>query len=111
MELTNGQQPEREVQWAQASRDELVDRIRRAVPDDGTAEPLARADAPPQLDTYTAGAWHVLPAFCVIAQGSKEILLGDTRYRYDPAHYLITTAELQLRRGLRRRRRNGPISA
>src|SRR5215203_378543 len=34
------------------------------------------------------------PSFCVIAQGSKEILLGDDRYRYDPAHYLITTAAL-----------------
>jgi len=33
-------------------------------------------------------------AFCVIAQGSKEILLGDTRYRYDSAHYLLVTAEL-----------------
>jgi AraC-like DNA-binding protein len=33
-------------------------------------------------------------AFCVIAQGSKEVLLGDTRYRYDPAHYLLATAEL-----------------
>jgi AraC-like DNA-binding protein len=34
------------------------------------------------------------PAFCVIAQGSKEVLLGDHRYRYDPAHYLIATAAL-----------------
>ncbi len=34
------------------------------------------------------------PAFCVIAQGSKEVVLGDRRYRYDPAHYLIATAEL-----------------
>jgi AraC-like DNA-binding protein len=32
----------------------------------------------------------------VIAQGSKEILLGDNRYRYDPAHYLITTAALPI---------------
>ena len=31
-------------------------------------------------------------SFCVIAQGSKEVLLGDERYRYDPAHYLIATA-------------------
>jgi AraC-like DNA-binding protein len=30
----------------------------------------------------------------VIAQGSKEILLGDELYRYDPNHYLITTAAL-----------------
>jgi AraC-like DNA-binding protein len=34
------------------------------------------------------------PAFCVIAQGSKEVLLGDNRYRYDPSHYLIATVEL-----------------
>jgi AraC-like DNA-binding protein len=34
------------------------------------------------------------PAFCVIAQGSKVMLLGDQQYRYDPAHYLLATAEL-----------------
>jgi AraC-like DNA-binding protein len=32
----------------------------------------------------------------VIAQGSKKILLGDNLYRYDPAHYLITTAALPI---------------
>jgi AraC-like DNA-binding protein len=32
----------------------------------------------------------------VVAQGSKEILLGDRRYRYDPAYYLIVTAELPI---------------
>jgi len=31
---------------------------------------------------------------CVIAQGSKEVLLGESRYRYDPLHYLLTTIEL-----------------
>ena len=36
------------------------------------------------------------PALCVVAQGSKEILLGDSLYRYDPAHYLITTAALPI---------------
>jgi AraC-like DNA-binding protein len=30
----------------------------------------------------------------VIAQGSKVVMLGDQFYRYDPAHYLIATAEL-----------------
>ncbi len=34
------------------------------------------------------------PCFCVIAQGSKEVLLGDRNFRYDPAHYLISTMEL-----------------
>jgi len=30
----------------------------------------------------------------VIAQGSKEVMLGDERYVYDPAHYLLVTAEM-----------------
>jgi AraC-like DNA-binding protein len=34
------------------------------------------------------------PAFCVIAQGSKEVFLGEDRYQYDPAHYLLVTVEL-----------------
>ena len=36
------------------------------------------------------------PVFCVIAQGSKEIFLGNKRYQYDPSHYLLVTAELPL---------------
>jgi hypothetical protein len=34
------------------------------------------------------------PSVCVIAQGSKEVLLGESRYRYDPWHYLLTTIGL-----------------
>lgn len=30
----------------------------------------------------------------MIAQGSKEVLLGEYRYQYDPFHYLLTTLEL-----------------
>ncbi len=29
------------------------------------------------------------PSVCVIAQGSKGVLLGKSRYRYDPVHYLL----------------------
>lgn len=83
-----------EAQHAQANRAELVARIARAVPDDGRVEPLnglslVRASAPTGLlhSVYT-------PAFCVIAQGSKEVFVGAERYRYDPAHYLLTTVEL-----------------
>jgi AraC-like DNA-binding protein len=90
----NREQSEREAHKAQAGREELVERIARAVREDGTAEPLEglhlnRSSSPTEL-----GHGVSKPAFCVIAQGSKEILLGDHRYRYDPAHYLITTAEL-----------------
>ena len=34
------------------------------------------------------------PSLCVIAQGSKEVLLGDSLYRYDPAHYLLASVEV-----------------
>jgi AraC-like DNA-binding protein len=38
------------------------------------------------------GVMH--PSFCVIAQGAKEIHLGEERYRYDPYHYLLATVEM-----------------
>jgi AraC-like DNA-binding protein len=96
MDLMKRPQSEREVHAAQLGREELVERIARAVREDGTVEPpgglrLRRASSPMEL-----GHGVSFPALCVVAQGSKEILLGDKRYRYDPAHYLITTAELPI---------------
>jgi hypothetical protein len=96
MDVMNGRQLEREEQRAQASRGELVERIARAIHDDGTATPLEglmlrRASSPMELGHSVS-----YPSLCVIAQGSKELRLGDRRYRYDPAHYLITTAALPI---------------
>jgi AraC-like DNA-binding protein len=96
MDSMTREQSERGVHRAQASRDELLERLARAVPEDGTSEPLAglrlrRASSPTELGHGVSD-----PALCVIAQGSKEIMLGDHRYRYDPAHYLIATAELPI---------------
>jgi AraC-like DNA-binding protein len=90
----NPQQVEREAQRARANRGELVERIARAVREDGRMEPLKglrlhRASSPTESVHGMSGF-----AFCVIAQGSKEVFLGDTRYQYDPAHYLLATAEL-----------------
>ncbi len=36
----------------------------------------------------------VEPSLCVVAQGSKEFILGESRYRYDPFHYLLVTVDL-----------------
>src|ERR671910_1785450 len=96
MDLMNRPQSEHEANRVQASRDELVERIARAIREDGTVETLEGlrlrcASSPTEL-----GHGVSYPALCVIAQGSKEILLGDNRYRYDPAHYLITTAALPI---------------
>ena len=96
MDLMNHQQSEREVHRAQASRDELAERIARAVREDGTVEPLEGVQLRRASSTTELGHSVSFPALCVVAQGSKEVLLGDHRYRYDPAHYLIVTAELPI---------------
>jgi AraC-like DNA-binding protein len=87
---------EREEQRAQASREELVARLAQATHADGISEPLDgvrlhRASTPTEL-----GHGVSAPSFCVIAQGSKEVLLGDKRYWYDSAHYLIATTALPI---------------
>src|SRR5438105_1286258 len=88
------QQAEHEAQRVQANREELVVRIGRAIREDGTVQSLqglhlSRCSLP------LKPLHSVLePSVCVIAQGSKEVLLGDSRYRYDPSHYLLATVEL-----------------
>src|ERR671916_1905500 len=94
MDLMNHQQSERETQRAQAGRDELAERVARAVGEDGAVEApgglsLLRRSSPTPKEHGVSS-----PAFCVIAQGSKEVLLGDDCYRYDADHYLITAAAL-----------------
>jgi AraC-like DNA-binding protein len=78
----------------QANREELVERIARAMREDGSAQPLQglhlyRYSLPMEL-----GHGMAEPSVCVIAQGSKEVLLGESRYRYDPSQYLLATVEL-----------------
>lgn len=77
-----------------SSQQELIERIQRVVRTDGRVEPLPglglnRSSMPgePLHSVYD-------PVFCVIAQGSKEVILGNEHYRYDGAHYLIVTANL-----------------
>src|SRR6266705_3645660 len=85
---------EREAERVQANREELVERIARAMRDVGTAQPLQ--GLPLSRSSLPLKPLHSVlePSLCVIAQGSKEVLLGDSRYRYDPSHYLLATIEL-----------------
>jgi len=88
------QSAEREAHRLQANREELVERIGQAMRADGTVQPLpglhlSRSSVP------LKPVHSVLdPSMCVIAQGSKEVLLGESRYRYDPTQYLLATIEL-----------------
>src|SRR6266852_9755157 len=94
MDLTCHRGSERETDRAHAYREELAERIAQAIREDGTVEPLKGLHLN-RSSTQTAPLHGVSqPSFCVIAQGSKEVLLGDSRYRYDAAHYLLATIEL-----------------
>jgi AraC-like DNA-binding protein len=94
MDQHSHQRGEYETQRAQINRAELVEQIAQIIPEDGRIEPLKdlffnRVSSPTQ-PVHSMST----PAFCVIAQGSKEIFLGEDRYQYDPAHYLLATVEL-----------------
>jgi AraC-like DNA-binding protein len=85
---------ERDAQWVQAYRDELVGRITQAVREDGTVEPLQgvrlHRSSLPNEPLHSVAEPH----FAVIAQGSKEISLGDERYQFDPYNYCLGSVGL-----------------
>lgn len=85
-----------EPQRVQASREELVERLTRAIRTDGAIEPLESLRLRRQSSPTELGHSVSEPCFCVIAQGAKEVLLGEKRYPYDPERYLIATAALPI---------------
>jgi AraC-like DNA-binding protein len=94
MDTRNPQQGVDEAQRAQADKAEVAARIARVVRDDGVVEPLTGLYLA-RSSSRTGPVYGVsAPSFCVIAQGSKEVFVGEERYVYDPAHYLLTTVEL-----------------
>jgi len=94
MNVTNLQQAELDVQRMQANRAELVERIASALPEDGSIEPLPGLSLTRRSEPQAPLHGLFKPTLCVIAQGSKEVLLGGNRYRYDPLHYLLVTVDL-----------------
>jgi AraC-like DNA-binding protein len=96
MDSRNSRQLDREVHREQTSRDELAERIARTIREDGKMEPLKGLHLNRISSTSESVHSVSAPAFCVIAQGSKEIFLGSERYLYDTSHYLLLTAELPL---------------
>jgi AraC-like DNA-binding protein len=88
------EQAEREMQRLQANREELVERVWRVLREDGTVQPLPGLHLARSSSKTSPLHGVSTPSVCVIAQGGKEVLLGERRYRYDPLHYLLTTIEL-----------------
>lgn len=82
---------EKQARRMQADREELAERIAHVLPRDSKVEVqpglvLTRLSSP-------TGPEHAVlePWVCMIAQGAKDVLLGDEWFHYDPAHYLIST--------------------
>ncbi len=94
MDVITQKLPEREAAHMHANREELGERIGHAIREDGTVQPLQglhlfRSSLPTEPVHGVC-----IPSVCVIAQGCKQVLLGDSRYQYDPSHYLLVTIEL-----------------
>ena len=90
----NRKEAKRETQRVQSNREELLERMAWALPEDGAREALdglflARLTKPMEsrLALYQ-------PAFCLVAQGGKQVLVGEEVLRYDPGHYLLFTVDL-----------------
>jgi len=87
---------ERDALRLKLYHEELVDRIGQTITDNGEIEPLEGVYLT-RLSTPLDKIYSVLtPSLCIVAQGSKAILLGDRRYQYDPFYYFLSTIELPL---------------
>lgn len=82
------QEVKRNTQRMRDNKEELVERMARLVPQDGTLEAfpgfrLSRSSGPtePVQSVYP-------PSFCFVAQGSKRALLGEEVFRYGALHDL-----------------------
>jgi AraC-like DNA-binding protein len=74
------------------ARDSLRERIARLTAKDNRPATsiqelsLYRIDAPTEPMSYLHG-----PSVCLIAQGAKQVMLGEDIYKYDANHFLITS--------------------
>lgn len=79
----------------QRDREELAARIERLAGADGH-----HATALPALSFYRAGRLGSQvcamyePGLVLVAQGAKQVLLGEEIYQYDPANYLVTSLDM-----------------
>jgi len=93
----NQKEAELEKKKMQINREELIERMARIAPENSLLEVF------PGILIYqsskpTESEISVLkPAFCFIAQGSKDVLLNDELFHYDSGNYLISTLDLPIK--------------
>lgn len=95
MNALKGKKEARDTIRLQLYREELVDRIGQTITEDSGEAQVLEGVYLGRLSMPGGKVYSVLePSLCVIAQGSKVVFLGDSRYQYDPFNYLLTTIEL-----------------
>lgn len=81
---------------AKACIDELVERLNQSCDFDGAKQIVEglhfyRYSSPTQP---VHGVYS--PAICVVAQGAKEVMLGDEVFRYDPSHFILGSLDVPI---------------
>ncbi|RYE64328.1 MAG: AraC family transcriptional regulator, partial [Oxalobacteraceae bacterium] len=79
------------------NHESLADVIARFAPEDGIFDTeIPRLS----LVRWSRGAVpvHMLqrPALCIVAQGAKQVLLGETVIAYGPSRYLVASLDLPI---------------
>src|SRR5688572_24106215 len=87
---------QRDARKMEADREELAERIARVLPRNGVSEPQPGVHLSRFAHTNDPTHTVLEPCFCVIAQGAKTLTLAGEVYRYDPAHYAVTTVGVPL---------------
>jgi len=80
----------------QINREELIERMLRAADKDALLEVFPGVFIYHSSTPTECVPSVFKPAFCVIAQGSKSVLLNDESFDYDSGHYLISTLDLPI---------------
>ena len=84
----------RDSQRIQLNREELANRIGHLVTENGIFEPVEGLRLTRASEATERVHGVTKPSLCIIAQGAKEVYVGDRSYLYDPEHYLLATVEL-----------------
>ncbi|PWW08785.1 AraC family transcriptional regulator [Paenibacillus cellulosilyticus] len=84
-------------EWFEKQRRELLRIIDKFTPEDGTHDtqvPGLRLIRASRLSEPVYSVYE--PSLCIVAQGSKVVMLGHEVYQYDPSSYLTASVHLPI---------------
>ena len=86
----------RSLQRLRENREEMVELIGRALPNDGVLDSLPGLRLARSSRTTLPVSAIFEPALCFVAQGAKQAVLGSEPFIYNPGNYLVYTVDLPL---------------